>query len=289
MLTLLCAIAAAQPKRQTVAVLPAVVEDNALDPQGLVLLTDRVREIAANTLPMDRFTLLQQDAIVARLGEEELFRVCKEGTCVAEITRMVGTDYGARCDIFKRDDNYLLKFELYGVQNKAIVEIFTQYDIKNFREMLDVLDRRLPAAFNKIIIAAEKSTGAHETAAAAPPPAVSGEALAVEKTLADGREKMKELEEQERVREAQRLESERAAQKTQSAKRKKALSLGTAIGLDLAGAGLAAYGVYQDGEAKKKLDEYKYSDAEKSMQNRNIGYIVGGALLLTGISFHIFF
>jgi len=157
------ALASAQQKR-SVAVLPSVAENKALDPQGLILLTDKVREIASKTLPMDRFILLKQDVIVSRIGEEELFRACKEGVCVAELTKSVGTDYGARCDIFKRDNNLLLKFELYSVRDEAIVETFTEYRLKDFYAMLDLLDARLPDAFRKMIT----------TARSAPLPAVQG-------------------------------------------------------------------------------------------------------------------
>jgi len=128
-----------------------VAENNALDPQGLVLLTDKVREIASKTLPMDRFILLKQDAIVNRIGEEELFRACKEGVCVAELTERVSADYGARCDILKRDNSLVLKFELYSVRDKAILETFTEYDLENFSAMRALLDARLPDAFKKMV------------------------------------------------------------------------------------------------------------------------------------------
>jgi len=145
----LCAIAAAQSRR-SLAVLPAVAENSALDPQGLILLTDKVRELASKNLPMDRFLLLKQDAIVNRIGAEELFRACKEGVCVAELTRMVDADYGARCDIFKRDNSLLLKFELYSVNEESIVETFTEYDVEDFNAMRALLDARLPDAFKKM-------------------------------------------------------------------------------------------------------------------------------------------
>jgi len=129
-----------------------VADANALDPQGQVLLTDKVREVASKTLPMDRFILLKQDAIVNRLGgEEEFFNTCKEGTCVAELTKKISADYGARCDVFKRDNNLLLKFELYSVRDEAILETFTEYRLKDFYAMLDLLDARLPDAFKKML------------------------------------------------------------------------------------------------------------------------------------------
>jgi len=146
----LCAIATAQ-QRRSLAVLPAVAENNALDPQGLILLTDKVREIASKTLPIDGFILLKQDAIVNRIGAEELFRACKEGVCVAELTKMIDADYGARCDIFRRDNSLLLRFELYSVNDDAILETFTEYDVNDFNGMRAMLDARLPNAFRKMM------------------------------------------------------------------------------------------------------------------------------------------
>jgi len=154
------AIASAQ-QRQSLAVLPSVAEKNALDPQRLVLLTDKVRELAAKNLPINDFILLKQDAIVNRIGEEELFRACKEGVCVAELTERVSANYGARCDIVKLDSSLVLKFELYSVNEKAILETFTKYDVKDFREMLDLLEARLPDAFIKMANAPKAPRGGY--------------------------------------------------------------------------------------------------------------------------------
>jgi len=152
----LCALVSAQ-RRQSVAVLPSVAEKNALDPQRLVLLTDKVREIAAKTLPIDGFILLKQDVIVNRIGEEELFRACKEGVCVGELTKKIDADYGARCDIVKLDNSLVLKFELYSVKDEAILETFTDYDVNDFRKMLTLLEERLPAAFRKMILRSSRT------------------------------------------------------------------------------------------------------------------------------------
>jgi len=68
-----------------------------------------------------------------------------------------------------------------------------------------------------------------------------------------------------------------------------------AVGLDVIGAGFFAYGIYEDGNMKTYVDDGRYENraeyesAKKSKTNRNIGYIVGSAFLLSGISVHIFF
>jgi len=156
-------LAAAQ-NRQSVAVLPSVGTINQLDAE---LLTDKVREMASKTLPQKSFMLLKLDAIVNRVGAEELFRACKEGVCIGELARKASADYGARCDIFKRGNDLILKFELYNVKEEEIVETFTDYDVKDFRGMLATLEKRLPDAFRKM---AEVYKESQEAAAAAAKP-----------------------------------------------------------------------------------------------------------------------
>lgn len=65
----------------------------------------------------------------------------------------------------------------------------------------------------------------------------------------------------------------------------------TAICLDAAGAGVFAYGIYKDIAASDRIKEGGASKSEiNGLQTaRNVCYIVGGALILGGISIHIFF
>jgi hypothetical protein len=62
-----------------------------------------------------------------------------------------------------------------------------------------------------------------------------------------------------------------------------------AVGLDIIGAGIIAYGLYENGNVVSSVDEGRYTGAAKSARNRNIAYGVGTAALLSGISIHIFF
>ena len=155
-IALFCAAAfvSAQSK-QRVAVLPSVGD---LDPQGLILLTDKVREIATKHLPIDNFNILKQDVITKMIGEEELYRSCKEGVCIGDLAKKTNANYGARCDVVKLDDNRLvLKFELYSVNEEAIFETFTDYNVNDFYGMLAVLEARLPDAFKKMVSVLDKA------------------------------------------------------------------------------------------------------------------------------------
>jgi hypothetical protein len=166
---LLAAIAVSAQNKQRIAVLPSVGD---LDPQRLILLTDKVREIATQNLPMEDFNVLKQDVITKMIGEEELYRSCKEGVCIGDLAKKTNANYGARCDVVRLDDGLVLKFELYSVNEEAIFETFTDYNVKDFPGMLALLEARLPNTFKKMMNAQKKTNDmarAEETKPAAKP------------------------------------------------------------------------------------------------------------------------
>jgi len=61
------------------------------------------------------------------------------------------------------------------------------------------------------------------------------------------------------------------------------------LSLDAAGAGIIAYGIYENGKVNKAIKDDNYKNAGKAEKKRNAAYIVGGVVLLGGISVHIFF
>jgi len=81
--------------------------------------------------------------------------------------------------------------------------------------------------------------------------------------------------------------------------RKKIIFRYTAIGLDVLGAGMFAYGIYENSNVTKYTKQYTkggkekyYKDipaAESSVTKRNVAYILGSAFLAAGITIHIFF
>ena len=135
-------------QKQRVAVLPSIGD---LDPQRLILLTDKVRELATQNLPMENFNILKQDVITKLIGEEELYRSCKEGVCIGDLAKKTDANYGARCDVIKFDNRLVLKFEIYSVNEEAIFETFIDDDVKDFRGMFATLEARLPDAFKKMV------------------------------------------------------------------------------------------------------------------------------------------
>jgi hypothetical protein len=83
------------------------------------------------------------------------------------------------------------------------------------------------------------------------------------------------------------LEAERTRE--QRLRRKKIFRY-TAIGLDILGAGMLAYGYFENNNVVKYVEEHaKEPEAERAATRRNAAYIVGGSLLLGGITIHILF
>jgi len=63
----------------------------------------------------------------------------------------------------------------------------------------------------------------------------------------------------------------------------------TGIGLEALGAGLIGYGLYRDNDMKRYIKDNRVEDTKNTATIRNASYIVGGVLLLSGISVHIIF
>ncbi|MCL2260007.1 MAG: PorT family protein [Fibromonadales bacterium] len=150
------ALAMAQAQKQRVAVLPTLIDqESKLAEKQLEMLTDKVRSIASDSLPLSDFILLKQDFVVEQLGAEAFFNDCKEGTCIGTLVDKVQADFGARCDIFVSDNKLWLKFELYGTlrgeSEAGTISAFTE-EVIDVPSMLALIERRVPNAFKRILI-----------------------------------------------------------------------------------------------------------------------------------------
>jgi len=63
----------------------------------------------------------------------------------------------------------------------------------------------------------------------------------------------------------------------------------TAIGLDVLGAGLLAYGIYENMNVGNLVGDKKFTDADRAVTRRNAAYIAGSVILAGGITIHILF
>ena len=75
----LLAFALSLAQKQRVVVLPSIAAPEVkLSAEELDVLTNRLRSITTNVLPLNDFILLRQDFVRDHLGDEDFFRVCQE-------------------------------------------------------------------------------------------------------------------------------------------------------------------------------------------------------------------
>jgi hypothetical protein len=204
------------------------------------------------------------------IGAEELYRACKEGVCIGDLARKTDANYGARCDVIKFENNLVLKFEIYSVNEDAIFETFTDYDVKDFRGMLAVLEARLPATFQKMVYdkaladARDKEREQQR----------EQQKLELERALADARDKAREQQRQEQ----QKLESERALAdgKDKAVEQRQAESSPAVV-------------VSQEKvePAKAESQEKQYSKS-RNLEKR-IGFEIGGTVIPYGYGEHDYY
>jgi hypothetical protein len=144
------AFAADKPK-QRVAVFPSVDISGELKDEEIDDLTDKLREIATKILPPEDFTVMKPEAVSKAVGDSALFAACTEGTCIGDLAKKARAQYGARCDVLKRGDNFALKFELYSVEEDGTIDIFTEAGLIDFQDIMALVSRRIPSAFEKIL------------------------------------------------------------------------------------------------------------------------------------------
>jgi hypothetical protein len=147
-LILLLALAAQGQQHQRIAIMGT--EDDGDPPipfLELSHLTDKLREIAAQTLPKNRYGIMTQQSIVDRLGSQErAVKECREATCLADLGRKVNADYIAQARIGRFSGNLTIKTELYNVASGNLITSFTG-NSKDIQELLEVLEAKAPALF----------------------------------------------------------------------------------------------------------------------------------------------
>jgi hypothetical protein len=61
------------------------------------------------------------------------------------------------------------------------------------------------------------------------------------------------------------------------------------VGLEIIGGGLLAYGLYENRNVDNYIRSHEWNNAKNAITNRDIFYIVGTTVLLSGIAIHILF
>ena len=271
--TLLLLLSTAQAA--TIAVLEiTIASDDEIDftIDETKFLSDELRRQAAQLLPND-YSVLSREKIIslAQQTNEDL-------VTVLDIGRAIKSDYVTQGLISKVGGMFTLTVELYETSSGKLLGYFTK-ESPNLKGFLDVIHENAPNLFARIM-------PKKEPPAIAMPETVKDTQLVViiPTNIPDEPEKSNN-------------------------------SLWAAIGLDILGATALGLGIYNNAklndyynECKNILknvpDPYQYPEQYevadrsyaakfKKMQNagttRNIFYIAGGALLLSGIVVHIWF
>jgi len=248
----------ANAAKRSLAVMPCIGD---FDAKGLERLRDKLEEVARDVLPSADFRLIPYKDVLQEVGDEELFNACAEqGVCFGNLTAQVNADYGAWCKVNKYGGKLILKFELYSVGEKDLIYTreYDAYNPKNLDDMVKIIKKEVPIAIRERIPGVVKAGDAYETGPYEKPD-----------TMLD----------------------------TEPVK----TSFWVGLGLEVLGAGFVLAGYIKDGDVKKELDNYNVrgrtseyyqntrEKVESNQSTRNMFYVAGGLLLVSGIGVHILF
>jgi len=221
------------------------------------LVTAALRDEATKNLPRDKYNVMTSETVQSMGGA--VLEECSEENCVVALGSKIGADYIVRGTVSKVQAMFTLTIEMYETDNGTLVVSSNSVRSENAADLLEKAGEA-SAVMYKAFINAPSPTVKPAPRAFVPTPTNRAEAAPAS-----------------------------APQKPTKAR------VGIAIGLDAVGAGVLAYGLYEEYNVKKIIDNGQYKDpaeyesTKKAARNRNVGYVVGSVLLLTGISVHIFF
>ena len=311
---LLFVVFAAYGQQTSVAVLPS--DGTVLNNDELEALTDKMREAALKVLPTNTFVLLKQDVVVKRLGgAENYIKKCKESSCIVDLGKQAQVDYVAQASVGKLGDKIRLKVELYNVRTEGLVGMLSDEESENVKDLLAIVEKRVPEVFNKIknyLInitsdpkGADLSFDIESHSGCTTPCNVELPAGSVRITAnlnqyetTDTTVSIKQNNQSIHIRMKPNFEEYATATNFEKPIK---TSFWVAIGLDVLGVALISYAVYENAEMEKAYKKYSRSwgsteyyedawkDAEKSRKTRNMLYVIGGTVLASGIGVHIWF
>ena len=148
---LLFAIAAHSQLQMRVAVMATVDDADSLQYMDTDFLTGKLREIASNVLPKDRYAIMTQESIVAYLGSQERAeKECREASCLAELGRKINADYVSQGRIGRFSGMLVLKVELYKSGNGNLVSTFSE-TANDLLTLATLIDNKAPNLFREIL------------------------------------------------------------------------------------------------------------------------------------------
>jgi hypothetical protein len=146
-ISLLLAFAAYGQQQERIAVMHTVDDLDSVGFTDLGYLTDKLRDIAGQILPQERYGIMTQQSIVDRLGSQERAeKECREATCLADLGRKISADYISQGHIGRFSGKLTIKVELYRVRNSTLIGSFTG-DSKDLEGLLAILEAKAPKLF----------------------------------------------------------------------------------------------------------------------------------------------
>jgi TolB-like protein len=232
-------------------------------------LTDELRRQAVMTLPKNDYSVLTRDNLISLLPPDEKETECLAESCAVEIGRAIGAEYISQGIIGKFGKKLTISVELYETMSGKLLSsiVFESEDIDG---LLGVIRNEAKPLFQNIL---DLKAGQSKPVLSVPEPK-----LAEVKDSNDNK-----------------INAEIPSQKSGVK-----VSTWVGVGLAVAGIGAGVYGILQDGEFKSSLKDYnkatvpkeidkKRKDSQDAESRRNIGYIVGGVLLASGITIYFVF
>jgi len=256
---LFAAISAANAQVKYVAVVEVEIDArsgavNDLSAAEAQEITAELRREAVRNLPQGKYNIMTSETVQAQGGA--VLEECAEENCVITLGSKIGADYIVRGIVRKFKTRLTLSVEMYETENGNLVASSDPVRSENAAELLE----KAAAACANMYKAFMNSQGS------APKAPVMLELEPKPQPVAP--------------------KPDAGLAQTRPAKKRHTLA---AVGLDAVGAGILVYGYVREMNVKDNIDAYLWTDAEKSVKQRNIAYTVGSIILLSGISVHIFF
>jgi uncharacterized protein (TIGR02145 family) len=148
--TLLLLAFAAYGQQEQVAIVSTVASEESIKYSDLNYLTVRLRELAIDILPQNRYGIMSTETITAMFGSQErAAKECSEASCLVSLGRKLNADYIAQGRIGRFEKDLTIQVELYSTSKGNMLGSFTgtSPDIKG---LLSILNEKAPAMFKKL-------------------------------------------------------------------------------------------------------------------------------------------
>ena len=232
-------------------------------------LTDELRRQAVMTLPRGEYSVLTRDNIIALIPPDEKEAECLAESCAIEIGRAIGAEYISQGTIGKFDGKLTISVELYETMGGKLISSIV-FESENMSGLLNVIRSEAKPMFQSIL-------DLKPTVPAQPQLLLSDQ-------------------------NSQNNKSSESLNQVNQGSDNKGMRLPQWLGIGFAVAGISAgvYGILQNSEYGNLRKEYKkatdpdtfdskWKKVEEAETRRNIGYIVGGVLLASGITVYFVF